>query len=51
MRKKKITEKDKKILKSLLDKSGLNDKDINNFKMYGSARKLYNFNVDNVSEY
>jgi len=48
---KKITEKDKKILKSLLDKSGLNDKDINNFKMYGSARKLYNFNIDNVSEY
>ena len=48
---KKITVKDKKILKSLLSKSGLNDKNIDEFKMYGSARKLYNFNIDNVSEY
>ena len=23
----------------------------NNFKKFGSARKLYNFNIDNVSEY
>ena len=36
-----------KILKSLLDKSGLNDKDINNFKMY-DQQKLYNFNIDNI---
>ena len=46
-----FTEKDKKLLKSLLHKSEITDKDINDFKMYGSARKLYNFNIDNVSEY
>ena len=48
---KKIDNNDKKILKSLLDKAGLNKENIQNFKMYGSARKLYNFNIDNVSEY
>ena len=29
----------------------INESEIKNFKMYGSARKLYNFNIDNVSEY
>ena len=48
---KKIDNNDKKILKSLLDKAGLKKENIQNFKMYGSARKLYNFNIDNVSEY
>ena len=48
---KKMNEKDKKILKSLLNKAGINEKTFSNFKMYGSARKLYNFNIDNVSEY
>ena len=48
---KKIDNNDKKILKSLLDKAGLNKENFQNFKMYGSARKLYNFNIDNVSEY
>tara|TARA_B100000674_G_C37734436_1_gene865839 strand:- start:175 stop:858 length:684 start_codon:yes stop_codon:yes gene_type:complete len=48
---KNFSEKDKKLLKSLLHKSEITDKDIKDFKMYGSARKLYNFNIDNVSEY
>ena len=48
---KKIDNNEKKILKSLLDKAGLKKENIQNFKMYGSARKLYNFNIDNVSEY
>ena len=43
--------KDQNILRSLLKKASINESEIKNFKMYGSARKLYNFNIDNVSEY
>ena len=39
------------ILKSLLKKANIKNFDAKDFKMYGSARKLYNFNIDNVSEY
>ena len=48
---KKMNEKDKKILKSLLKKAGIDEKKYSDFNMYGSARKLYNFNIDNVSNY
>ena len=48
---KKINKKDMQILKSLLNKADIKNLDAKDFKMYGSARKLYNFNIDNVSEY
>ena len=35
----------------LLDKGRLKKYKVNDFKRYGSARKLYNFNIDNVSSY
>ena len=37
-------------LKALLDQAGL-DHDVNDFRRYGSARNLYNFKVDNASDY
>ena len=37
-------------LGQLLERAGLNN-DPKNFRRYGSARKLYNFQVDNVSAY
>ena len=47
---KKMDKKHKSKLKDLLKKAGSNIKpDL--FKRYGSARKLYNFNIDNVSYY
>jgi glutamate synthase domain-containing protein 3 len=48
---KKINKKDMQILKYLLNKADIKNLDAKDFKMYGSARKLYNFNIDNVSEY
>ena len=48
---KKINKKDMELLKSLLKKANIKIFDAKDFKMYGSARKLYNFNIDNVSEY
>ena len=38
-------------LKELLERAGLGDRDISQFKRYGSARKLYNFNIDHAGEY
>lgn len=38
-------------LRSLLDAAGCEDVQTSEFKRYGSARKLYNFNVDNVDAY
>ena len=48
---KKMNKKDIETLKSLLKKANIKNIEAKNFKMYGSARKLYNFNIDNVSEY
>jgi methylamine---glutamate N-methyltransferase subunit B len=39
------------ILRDLLDKAGFNGVDPSEFKRYGSARKLYNFNIDNADAY
>ena len=39
------------ILKGLLDKAGIKDVKTSEFKRYGSARKLYNFNIDNADAY
>ena len=47
---KKMSKKHKTKLKELLKKAGSNIKP-EQFKRYGSARKLYNFNIDNVSNY
>ena len=41
----------KKELVKLLERAGLKDSDISEFKRYGSARKLYNFTIDNVDAY
>ena len=38
-------------LKELLEQAGMADQDISKFKRYGSARKLYNFNIDHAGEY
>ena len=47
---KKMSKKHKTKLKELLKKAGSDIKP-EQFKRYGSARKLYNFNIDNVSNY
>lgn len=38
-------------LNTLLDKAGMNGVKSSEFKRYGSARKLYNFNIDNADAY
>lgn len=38
-------------LKELLEQAGMGDQDIAKFKRYGSARKLYHFNIDHAGEY
>ncbi len=38
-------------LKSLLEKAGMADVEPSKFNRYGSARKLYNFNLDHAGEY
>ena len=38
-------------LRDLLDRAGVNDVDASEFRRYGSARRLYNFNVDHAGEY
>ena len=39
------------ILAGLLAKAGITDAQPSEFKRYGSARKLYNFNIDNADAY
>jgi glutamate synthase domain-containing protein 3 len=38
-------------LRELLSRAGMSDKDPASFKRYGSARTLYNFNIDNAGAY
>ena len=38
-------------LSGLLERAGIEDADPSEFRRYGSARRLYNFNVDNASAY
>ena len=38
-------------LKGLLERAGITDVKTSEFKRYGSARTLYNFNIDNVDAY
>ena len=48
---KKITKKDLIKIENLLKKGNIKKFKSKNFKKYGSARKLYNFKIDNLSEY
>ncbi len=38
-------------LRRLLDASGVEGVDVSAFRRYGSARKLYNFHIDNIGSY
>jgi glutamate synthase domain-containing protein 3 len=38
-------------LRRLLERAGIHDADPGDFRRYGSARRLYNFDVDNAGEY
>jgi glutamate synthase domain-containing protein 3 len=38
-------------LRSLLDRAGCADADPSEFRRYGSARRLYNFQIDNAGAY
>ena len=38
-------------LRGLLGRSGIEDVDVAEFRRYGSARRLYNFHVDNLGSY
>ena len=48
---KKIKNSDIKKIETLLKKGNIKKFKPSNFKKFGSSRKLYNFNIDNVSEY
>ena len=48
---KKITKKHLKTINKLLKIGKITDYKSSEFKRYGSGRKLYNFNIDNVSDY
>ena len=38
-------------LRELLDQAGMNAVELADFRRYGSARKLYNFDIDNAEDY
>ncbi len=38
-------------LRALLERAGMDDADPSDFRRYGSARRLYNFSIDNAGEY
>jgi methylamine---glutamate N-methyltransferase subunit B len=38
-------------LRALLERAGVTDATPQDFRRYGSARRLYNFSVDNAGEY
>jgi glutamate synthase domain-containing protein 3 len=49
---KQLTDEHKTELRRLLDAAGLGGEvDVNEFRRYGSARKLYHFHIDNVGSY
>jgi glutamate synthase domain-containing protein 3 len=41
----------REVLGRLLKDAGINDVKVDDFRRYGSARKLYNFNIDNADAY
>ena len=38
-------------LRGLLERAGIGDADPGDFRRYGSARRLYNFQVDNAGDF
>ena len=48
---KKMDNKHIKKLKLLLQEANINNQKAESFKRYGSAKKLYNFKIDNISNY
>ena len=48
---KEMREEHKTVLRHLLDAAGLQDVDVAGFRRYGSARRLYNFHIDNIEAY
>ena len=48
---KEMTEADRAVLADLLERAGVADAAPDAFTLYGSARRLYNFHVDNASVY
>jgi glutamate synthase domain-containing protein 3 len=38
-------------LNAMLERAGVDDVDASGFRRYGSARRLYNFDVDNAGDY
>lgn len=47
-----VTDQDREILQGLLNKAGLSEEvAASEFRLYGSARRLYHFHVDNVDAY
>ena len=49
--KKKINKKDIKKIEDLLETGKIKKFKVKDFKKFGSQRKLYNFNIDNISDY
>lgn len=48
---KKPTDDERETLASILKRAGCYDISVDDFRLYGSARRLYNFHVDNVTSY
>lgn len=48
---KEMTSEDLQILQGLLEEAGIKEYSAENFHRYGSARRLYNFHVDNAAAY
>ncbi len=47
---KEMTAEHEQALANLLERAQIN-KDVKSFRRYGSARKLYNFDIDHADEY
>lgn len=49
---KEVTDEDRAVLTDVLKRAGFNGEvSADDFRLYGSARRLYNFHIDNVSSY
>ena len=48
---KKMNKKDIKKIEDLLQTGKIKNLKVKHFKKFGSQRKLYNFNIDNISDY
>ncbi|MGX9425334.1 MULTISPECIES: protein glxC [Bradyrhizobium] len=46
-----MAKEDRARLAELLRRAGVEDGDLDEFRMYGSARRLYNFHIDNIASY